>query len=92
MLPRHTAKPEIRGGAVWSVLAPGSTSISVTVRLIEEERKQGNLLSPDLNGELLLFRVKYRNHFISYCQHVLATLIFNDIYSIEGCINVHMQV
>lgn len=57
MLPRHTAKPEIRGGAVWSVLAPGSTSISVTVRLIEEERKQGNLLSLDLNGELLLFRI-----------------------------------
>lgn len=38
LLPRHTAKPEIRGRAVWSVLAPGSTSISVTVRLMEEEK------------------------------------------------------
>lgn len=61
---RDTAKTEIRGGAVWSVLAPGSTSVSVAVRLMEEERKQENLLSKDSNGELLYCNTKYRELYI----------------------------
>lgn len=44
-----TAKTQIRGRAVWSVLAPCSTSVSVAVRLKEEERKRDHLLPKDSN-------------------------------------------
>ena len=55
LLLRDTAKPEIRGRAVGSVLAAGCTSVSVTVRLEEGERKVSGFIFLSMENGLTEF-------------------------------------